>query len=127
MILESQEHLDKAREFLAKADDMLANDWPDEAGRAAYLAGFHAAKALIATRTGRDVKSHKGTHVEFARLTRNESGLDAELRRFLPHAYDLKTVADYETGAAAGVSPENARAAIKTARRLVDAIAGLLT
>jgi hypothetical protein len=31
--------LTKAREFLLKAEDMLADDWPDEAGRAAYLAG----------------------------------------------------------------------------------------
>lgn len=39
--------LDKAAVCLAKADDMLAR-WPDEAGRAAYLAGLHAAQAFIA-------------------------------------------------------------------------------
>jgi uncharacterized protein (UPF0332 family) len=36
--------LQKSREFLAKAQSMLDHGWPDEAGRAAYLAGFHAAQ-----------------------------------------------------------------------------------
>jgi hypothetical protein len=41
---EAAAFLDKAREFLEKAEDMLADDWPDEAGRAAYLAGLHRRK-----------------------------------------------------------------------------------
>jgi hypothetical protein len=43
---ETAAFLTKAREFLDKAKDMPADDWPDEAGRAAYLAGLHAAQAL---------------------------------------------------------------------------------
>jgi len=39
--------LEKSRAFLAKAQDLLdAHHWPDEAGRAAYLAGLHAAQAF---------------------------------------------------------------------------------
>ncbi len=38
---------------------MLGN-WPDEAGRAAYLAGLHAAQALNVESTGNTVKSHRG-------------------------------------------------------------------
>ena len=34
--------MDKAHVCLSKADGML-DRWPDEAGRAAYLAGLHAA------------------------------------------------------------------------------------
>ena len=38
----------KSREFLNKARELFdAHHWPDEAGRAAYLAGLHAAHALI--------------------------------------------------------------------------------
>ncbi|MGA7385283.1 MAG: hypothetical protein WBW81_11515 [Methylocella sp.] len=44
---ETAAFLRKAREFLAKAQDLFdTHHWPDEAGRAAYLAGFHAAQAL---------------------------------------------------------------------------------
>ena len=39
---ETAAFLDKAREALAKAEGMI-DRWPDEAGRAAYLAGLHAA------------------------------------------------------------------------------------
>jgi hypothetical protein len=35
---EATAFLDKAREFLDKAEDTLTDAWPDEAGRAAYLA-----------------------------------------------------------------------------------------
>ncbi|CAN3990538.1 hypothetical protein MCBRY_001358 [Methylocystis bryophila] len=39
--------LEKAREFLAKAQTFLdASHWADEAGRAAYLAGFHAVESV---------------------------------------------------------------------------------
>ena len=45
---ESAEHLAKAREYLVKARALLdVVHFADEAGRAAYLAGFHAAEALI--------------------------------------------------------------------------------
>jgi hypothetical protein len=46
--------LAKSREFLDKANDLFgAHHWPDEAGRAAYLAGLHAAQALIFETTAR--------------------------------------------------------------------------
>ncbi|HJU14951.1 MAG TPA: HEPN domain-containing protein [Stellaceae bacterium] len=63
MTPETADYLDKAREFLAKAHDMLADDWPDEAARAAYLAGFHAAQAFTFARTGRVAKSHAGLRI----------------------------------------------------------------
>jgi hypothetical protein len=56
----------------------------EDAGRNAYLAGFHAAQALIGERTGRDAKTHKGVHAQFARLTRNEPRLGRELRWTCP-------------------------------------------
>ena len=66
---ETAAFLDKAHECLAKADGMLGR-WPDEAGREAYLAGLHAAQALIIERTGRARKRHRGMHGELARLTK---------------------------------------------------------
>lgn len=97
---------------------MLAQ-WPDEAGRAAYLAAFHAAQALISERTGRSVKTHKGVSAELHRLTRDEPRLDAELRAFLGFAYSLKAIADYEIGPGSEVAPELAAEAIATAGRFV--------
>jgi uncharacterized protein (UPF0332 family) len=95
---EAAAFLNKAREFLEKAEDMLADDWPDEAGRAAYLAGLHAAQALIVERTGKVIKRHRGVQSELVRQTKDEPSFDLDLRAFLGRAYNLKAVADYETG-----------------------------
>ena len=124
---EAAEHLDRAREYLTKARNQLdVLHYNDEAGRAAYLAALHAAQALIFERTGRLASSHGGVNSQFNLLTRGDPRIDVELRRFLPHAYDLKAVADYEAGPGAIVPLERAEAAIATARRFVDRCAELL-
>jgi uncharacterized protein (UPF0332 family) len=124
---EAAEHLDRAGEYLTKARNLLdVLHYNDEAGRAAYLAALHAAQALIFERTGQLAGSHGGVNSQFNLLTRGDPRADAELRRFLPYAYDLKAVADYEAGPGSIVPLERVEAAIVTARRFVDLIAELL-
>ncbi len=124
---QSAAFLEKSREFLAKAQDLLdAHHWPDEAGRAAYLAGLHAAQALIFESTGKVIKRHKGVQREFGRLAKDDPRLDMDLRRFLGRAYNLKAIAAYETGPGAQVSAARAREAIQTACRFVECVAGFL-
>jgi uncharacterized protein (UPF0332 family) len=123
---EAERYLAKARLTLEHAHTMLTVNLTEDAGRAAYLAGYHAAEAFIFERTGKVTKTHKGAHTEFARLTVNESRIDLELRRFLPRAYDLKAICDYELGPDAVVPREKADAAIQTASSFVDCIASLL-
>jgi uncharacterized protein (UPF0332 family) len=48
------------------------------------------------------------------------------LLRFLPRTYNLKAIADYQTGPGSQVTVEQAQEAIQTAERFVDVIAGLL-
>jgi uncharacterized protein (UPF0332 family) len=124
MTPESAAFLRKAQEFLAKANGMI-DDWPDEAGRAAYLAGLHGAQALIVERTGKVIKRHRGVQRELARLTKDEPRFDGELRAFLGRAYNLKAIADYDTGEAP-VTTQQAREAIQTAARLVATVADML-
>jgi uncharacterized protein (UPF0332 family) len=63
---ETQEHLDKAREYLVKARGLLdVLHYADEAGRAAYLAAFHAAEALISERTDKIAHTHKAWTASF--------------------------------------------------------------
>ena len=69
-----------------KAEDMFADGWPDEAGRAAYLAGLHAAQAVIVERTGRIIKRHRGVRNELRRLMKDEPRFDFELSAFLARA-----------------------------------------
>jgi uncharacterized protein (UPF0332 family) len=123
---EADLHLTKARQSLAKARPMLAIELADEAGRAAYLAAFHAAQAVIFEQTGRTPKTHHGVRAQFGAWARQEAGIALPLRRFLTDGYDLKTVADYGIGPDAVVSIEDATDAIETAALFVDCIDTLL-
>ena len=103
MTPETAQFLEKAEKLLQEAEAMLGIGLNDAAGRTAYLAGFHAAQAFISEKTGRTVKTHKGVHTEFQRLTKGALNFPTDLRVFLSHAYNLKAIADYETGPGAEV------------------------
>lgn len=127
MTPEAHGHIEKAREYLAKARNLPdIVHYSDEAGRAVYLAGFHAAQALISERTGRVPKTHSGVNAQFNLLVKEDARVDGELRAFLPRAFDLKTTVDYATGPDAFVSPENVERAMRMAVRLVDVIVEIL-
>jgi uncharacterized protein (UPF0332 family) len=126
MTPETAQFLAKAQKLLQEAEAMLAIRLNDAAGRTAYLAGFHAAQAFISEKTGRTVKTHKGVHTEFQRLTKDDPTFVLDLRVFLSHAYNLKAIADYETGPDSGVSAEQAAQALAQAKRFVAHLGGLL-
>jgi uncharacterized protein (UPF0332 family) len=124
---EAARFLDKARRLLAEAEAMLGIGLVDAAGRTAYLTGFHAAQALIFERTSRAVKTHRGVQAEFLRLTHGDPRLDPSLRVFLSQSYNLKAIADYETGPGAQVPRERAEAAVETGRHFVAHVTDLLS
>ena len=123
---EARLFIDKARHCLSHAEAILQIELGDDAGRAAYLAVFHAAQALIQQRTGREAKTHQGVRSQFLLLTKDDDRIPPELRRFLGQAYNLKTVADYATGPKAIVPLERAANAILIARRFLDCVLVLL-
>jgi uncharacterized protein (UPF0332 family) len=104
----------------------MLDRWPDEAGREAYLAGLHAAQALIVESTGTLVKSHKGVQRELGRLTKDDPHIDTELRAFLGRTYNLKAIADYVAGPGSEVSPEEATDALNTSKRFVERMVELI-
>lgn len=126
MTPEATRFLEKAQKLLVRADTMLGVGLNDDAGRTAYLAGFHAAQAFIFERMGKVFKSHKGVQTEFLRLTKDDSRFQPELRIFLSQTYNLKAIADYETGPGSEISAERAAAAVETGKRFVAHIAGLV-
>jgi uncharacterized protein (UPF0332 family) len=118
--------LDKSRALLGQADTMLSVALTDAAGRTAYLAGLHAAQALIFERTGKVTKRHRGVQNLLQQLTKDDPRFDLELRAFLGRTYNLKAIADYETGPGSEVTAEQAQQAITTARRFLACIEELL-
>lgn len=122
MTPEAASFLEKAKKLLAHADTMLTADLNDDAGRTAYLAGFHAAQAFIFEHMGKTFKTHKGVQMEFLRLTKNDKRVPDNLRIFLSQAYNLKTIADYETGPGSEITLERAAAAVETSKQFVAQI-----
>jgi uncharacterized protein (UPF0332 family) len=91
--------------------------YSDEAPRAAYLAGFHAAQSLIFERTARVAKSHSGLRTTFARLAKDDPRIDRTFTRFLARAYKSKEIANYGIGPQAVVTAAEAREMIDLATR----------
>lgn len=127
MTSETDLFLAKACDLLTQGHAMLAIDLWDAAGRTAYLAAFHAAQAFIFVRSGRIMKSHHGVHTEFLRLSRTDQAISAELRQFLSQAYNLKSIADYETGLEAKITRERATHALQQAAAFIQVISAART
>ena len=118
--------LEESRELLAHAATMVSVGLHEDAGRTSYLAGFHAAQALIFETHGRVFRRHATVQGEFGRLVKNNSDFDIELRAFLGRSYQLKAIADYDTGPGSKVTADTAVATLQTARRFVERVATLL-
>jgi len=123
---EAAQYLDKARQTLKEARAVAGIGLAEAAARAAYLAAFHAAQALIFERSAKVPKTHRGVHAQFSRLVKDIPELSAELPRFLSQAYDFKAVADYEIGPDATVPLAEAISATTAAENFVHRIAELL-
>jgi hypothetical protein len=59
-------------------------------------------------------------------LPKDDPRIERTMVEFLGRAYELKSLADYGTGVEANISVATATAAIETANRFVDCIAGVL-
>ncbi len=95
---ESADYMHKARALLDEAQVAYSVPMIDHAGRAAYLAGFHAAQAWLFENLGSIPKTHSGVQGQFAKLVKDIPTFVDEDRAFLGRTYNLKAIADYETG-----------------------------
>ncbi len=126
MTPESSRFIHKARTHLKRADTMLGVGLYEDAGRAAYLASFHAAQAFLFENLGKIFKTHHGVQSEFFRLTKEDPRIDLNLRVFLSQAYTLKAIADYEEGEDSPLFRDRAVEAVAMAARFVNVIVGWL-
>jgi uncharacterized protein (UPF0332 family) len=124
---EANRFLTKAHKLLERATTMLNVRLNEDAGRTAYLAGFHAAQAFVFEITQKVFKSHKGVQTEFLRLTKDDPRFAADLTIFLSQTYNLKAIADYETSPNSEISAERAARAVAAGEQFVEHIAKLLS
>ena len=119
-------YMAKARRLLGQARAIFDMDIYEQAGRIAYAAVFNAAQALIFERGGRPVKTHRGVKSRFGELTRYEPSIGADLRKFLEDGFELKRLVDYPELGDPEVSEAQAKDAVETAARFIDAVARLI-
>ena len=123
---ETELFLAKSREPFRQAGVMASIGENEAAGRAAYLAGFNAAQVLIFEREGRVFKTHRGAQGELAHLVKDDPRFDIDVRTFVGRAYNLKAIADYETGSEAKVTEAQAAESIDEAQRFFAAVESVI-
>ena len=111
--------LARAREEVRAANALLDAGFPSQAVSHAYMSGFQAASAALAA-LGEIPATPTGVLSAFARRVVNEGGLDHEAGRILRKLYEDRNDVDR---ALADAPPEEARAAIASAERLLEATA----
>ena len=92
---ETAAYFAKARQALKEAHFVMEGELTESAGRAAYLAAYHAAQAFIFDNTGKAAKTHSGVRSEFARLAKDEPRIERAFPTFLARAYAFKETADW--------------------------------
>lgn len=126
MKAQTADYLEKSQELLNQAEGMLRMGYNEPAGRTAYLAGLHAAQALLFETRERLFKTHEGVNRELHRLLRNDLRVDDDIRGFLGRTYRLKEIADCLTGPGSPISPEMARDAVDRAHQFVERITSMI-
>ena len=120
-------YIKKARQSLDEARAVADIKLFEAAGRAAYLAAYHAAQALILARTDKVAKTHSGVRSKFSRIAKDDLRIERKLASFLAQAYNLNVVADYAVGADVRVSDLEAAEAIEGATSFVEAVQRILS
>lgn len=126
MIEEVVRYLEKVRDLLKNARIAFGAGLNNDAGRDACLAVFHAAQALIFHYRGKAAKTHQGVQTVISQLALEYPEIDKEFPIFLSQAYNLKSVADYETGPDAVIPVGRVERAIESAEGFVKSISFLL-
>lgn len=83
MTQEADRFLQNVEKHLERGDRMLGVQLNDDTVRAAYLAAFHAAQAVIFEGTGKVAKTHRGVQSKFLRLTKDDPRFTPDQRIFL--------------------------------------------
>ena len=108
----------RAEGALASAETLVDID-PNSAASRAYYAAFHAVSALFALR-GQSFSKHSAVRAAVHRDLVHAEGLPQEFGQDYDFLLDLRSAGDY--GGIEHVLPEDARTAVDTARRILQAV-----
>lgn len=94
---EVEKLIQKAKESLNAARQLLRGDYNDFAASRAYYAMFYVAEALLLA-IGQSYSKHSAVISAFAREYARTEVIDAKFHRWLIDAQDLRNIGDYGVG-----------------------------
>ena len=86
----------------------MSPQWTLSTIRAACLAAYPTAQALIFARTGKVAKTHSGVRNQFARIVKDDPHAARKLTTLLAQAYNPKVAGDYAVGPQLSVGGDEA-------------------
>lgn len=116
--------MEKAKRFLAQADEMLELHHWDLAANRYYYACFHAVQALFIN-TGINAHTHAGINVQFSLHFVKTKIVDISYGSFLARMFQLRQKADYNC--AYEVSEKDVYEIVNLSHNFIDVILGLIS
>lgn len=110
--------IEKAKESLNAAHDLIRGGHDDFAASRAYYAMFYVAQALLLA-TGQSYDKHSSVISAFGRTYSKTSLLDPKFHRWLLDAQDIRHIGDY--GIDSHVPKEKAASVCTWAQEFIDA------
>lgn len=111
--------IEKAKESLGAAEQLLKGGYPDFSASRSYYAMFYVVSALLLTKNLAFSK-HSAVISAFGREFIKTGLFPASLHRSISEAFDIRQAGDY--GAVGSVSKDTAMALIEQAREIIDSI-----
>jgi uncharacterized protein (UPF0332 family) len=116
--------LQKAKESLDAARNLLRDGYPDFSASRAYYAMFYVAEALLAV-LGQSYRKHSAVIAAFGREYAKQGRLDPKFHQWLLAAQNYRNVGDY--GIEAHVSNADAESVCTWAQEFIEAAEAYLS
>jgi uncharacterized protein (UPF0332 family) len=118
-----QDLLEKSRQSLSAAKDLLNSGYPDFSASRSYYAMFYLASAMLET-AGLSFSKHSGVISSFGQKIVRPGTVPPEFHRWLISAQQLRLTGDY--GEPNSVDTEQAKQQIERAEQFLNTIEPLL-
>ncbi|MDI6738998.1 MAG: HEPN domain-containing protein [Candidatus Edwardsbacteria bacterium] len=115
--------MEKARESIRAAKELLANDHAGFSASRAYYAMFYAAEALLLTKQ-LSFSRHKAVISAFGKEFAKSGEMPVKLHRYFINAFDMRQSGDYGTVRAVG--KKETKELLADAEEFIETIAAYL-
>lgn len=111
--------IEKAKESLEAAKDLLRGGYPDFSASRSYYAMFYAAEAILLTKS-LSFSKHSAVIAAFGREYAKTGIVPSHLHKYISDAFDVRQAGDY--GPLGSVNKGKAKTIIKRAEEFIETV-----